>query len=96
LFFIAVILVGCSWGDKYNTLDVKQVEVVKVTIPDELLGRCKPDRPIDKNKYLKLKLYEREKYLTEYILYLYTVIKKCDIRIAKIKDLSTFAKPKPK
>lgn len=88
LIFISFILIGCSSAPKYNTLEVKEKEIVKVTIPDYLLIPCVPERPMSKEEYLKLKQYEREIYLTNYSITLLSVIKNCNDQIEAIKKLN--------
>jgi len=73
---------------KYNKLEVKEKEVIKVTIPEYLLKPCIPERPISKEKYLELKQYEKETYLTNYSISLLTIIKNCNEQIEAIKNLN--------
>lgn len=86
---ISFLLVGCS-TTKYNEIKVQDTKVVHQVIPDELLGPCPATVPMTKKEYMELKPHEREEYLTNYTISLYGDIKKCNIKIAKIKKLNTY------
>lgn len=91
LLITAIVLTGCATSPKYDKLEVSKVDVVYVTIPEELLTPCKPEKPLDRESYLKLKTWEREQVLTEYSVSLLKTIKECNININKIKDLNNSA-----
>lgn len=88
LFFLltAFILSGCALTPKKEV--VTQTKVVRITIPDKLLTNCIPNKPISKEEYLQLKIWEREQYLVSYNIYLLSVIKECNIKIDKIRELN--------
>lgn len=89
LLAITFLMTGCGIIPKYNKLEVNKTDVVYVTIPDELLKPCEPDKPLDTKSYLELKIWEREQVLTEYSISLLKTIKDCDLQITKIKELNT-------
>lgn len=91
LLITVIVLTGCATSPKYDKLEVSKVDVVYVTIPEELLTPCKPEKPLDRESYLKLKIWEREQVLIEYSVSLLKTIKECNININKIKDLNNSA-----
>lgn len=80
------LLSGCAFGPKYNTLEVKDKQVEKVKIQEELLVPCIPEKPMAKEEFLKLQPHEREAQLTEYSKGLLLTVKDCNIKLKKIKD----------
>ena len=80
-------LTGCAFGPKYNTLEVKETEVKVVKIQEELLVPCIPEKPFNKEEYLKLQIHKREQYLTDYSIGLLGTIKDCNIKLKKIRDI---------
>lgn len=92
LTLLTIILTGCASGPKYNKLEVAKTDVIYVTIPEELLTPCKPEKPLDVKSYLELKIWEREQHLTEYSVSLLKTIKECNLKINKIKELNVAPK----
>jgi hypothetical protein len=86
LFTSIFVLTGCASSPNYNTLEVKEKEVIKIKIQEELLVPCIPEKPLSKENYLKLQLHERELYLTNYSKSLLLTIKDCNIKLQKIKE----------
>lgn len=82
-----LILTGCS-SNPISTVNLKEKEVVKISIPEELLTPCKPEKPLDKDSYLKLNILERESYLTDYSISLLKELKICDSKIQSIRNLN--------
>lgn len=86
-----LLITACSSAPKYSTLEVSKTTVTYVTIPEELLTPCKPEKPIDTKTYLELKIWEREQLLTQYSISLLKTIKDCNLKIDKIKNLNNTA-----
>jgi len=92
-FFLIVMLslglTGCGiLGPRYNKIEVKDTEVVKIKIQEELLVPCVPEKPLSKEDYLKLQPHERESYLSGYSIGLLGTVKDCNIKLKKIKEFS--------
>lgn len=83
---LPLFLTGCGTTPQKEI--VTQTKVVRVTIPDTLLTNCIPNKPISKEEYLQLNIWEREQYLVSYNIYLLSVIKECNIKIDKIRELN--------
>lgn len=87
LAFVLINLTGCA-ASRYNTVEVQQKEVVKVTVPDFLIISCKPNPPMPVEEYVALEQTEREVYLTNYIQDLYVLLSKCDNAMIKIREFN--------
>lgn len=87
-----ILLSGCS-AFKAKPLEVNDVKIQYITIPEYLLIPCTPDRPITKEEYLKLEIFERETYLSNYSIGLLKVIKNCNIQLDEIRILNNRGKP---
>lgn len=85
---VGLFIAGCASSPTYNKLEVKEKEVVKVYVPDELLTPCIPDKPIDRETYLAQELHEREIYLTNYNISILRTLKECNIKLEKIKEFN--------
>lgn len=88
LLLTSIIFLGGCAKNIRPTEVIKETEIKYILIPDEYLKDCRPERPIDKEKYLSLDITERESYLTDYIIDLLKKLKECDIRIEKIRSLN--------
>lgn len=90
-FLVSFLLVGCS-TTKYNEIKVQETKLVYQSIPEELLSPCQATTPISKHDYMLFKPHEREEYLTNYTISLYGDIRKCNVKLAKIKEFNTLKK----
>jgi len=92
LFFFLVLslilLTGCSTSPKYTELNVTDTKVVQLSIPPSLTEQVYPQKLISQEEYLKLKIYEREQYLTDYIVNLMGNLKQCNVKLEAIKELT--------
>lgn len=89
LLLSSVLLSACaSFSSNYQKLEVKDKEVVTIEIPQSLLEPCVAPTPIDPNSYVELKIWEREQYLTSYIVELLKAIRSCNDKITSIKELN--------
>lgn len=91
LFLVSLLLIGlygCANGPKLNNIEVVKTKLVYVTMPDNILTPCVPDRPIDKESYLNLKLAQRESYLTDYSISLLSTIKLCNLQLEQARSLN--------
>lgn len=86
-FLVPFLLIGCS-TTKYNEIKVQDTKIVYQSIPEELLSPCQATTPISKHDYMLFKPHEREEYLTNYTISLYGDIKKCNVKLSKIKELN--------
>lgn len=87
--FSLLFLTACGTTPKYERLEVVNTKTEYVVIPDNLLELCIPEKPMEPNEYMKLKIgNEREEYLTNYNVSLLTTIKKCNINLKKIKKIN--------
>jgi len=92
LFLLSILtffLTACATGPRYDQIDVKEKELVYVTVPKHLVEPCVADKPTSKEDYLKLKPHEREQYLADYTVTLLTTIKECNIKLSKIRKLNS-------
>lgn len=81
------LLAGCA-STRTTELNIEDKEIVHISIPTHLTQECKPEKPIDKESYLALKIYEREEELSRYIVTLYSTIAQCNSQISQIKKLN--------
>lgn len=88
LIFLSFILLGCASGPKLNNVEVVQTKTVYVTIPDNILIPCLPEKPMDKDSYLKLTVPKRESYLTDYSISLLSTIKICNLQLEQARSLN--------
>jgi hypothetical protein len=73
---------------------ITQTKIVKQEVPEELLEIQKIKEFISKEEYLALTPYEREEYLTNYILNLLVRMKIYENQIQKIREINNESKPK--
>jgi len=92
LFSFSLFLSGCTSGPKLNSIDVVKTEIVYVTIPDNILAECIPEKPIELESYLQLTLPKRESYLTDYSISLLGTLKTCNLQLEQARSLNK--KPK--
>jgi len=85
---LAIALTGCGITQNRDTLEVAQVRVERVTIPEELLAPCTPNRPMPREQFLAFKPHEREHHLTDYIIGLLGTVRECNSRIEQIRILN--------
>lgn len=85
---VAMALVGCSTGTKYNKIELKQATVVHETIPQGLIDKCTADEPMSEKDYMDLAIYERENYLAKYSASLISAIGKCNTNLDVAKELN--------
>jgi hypothetical protein len=88
LLVITLFLTACASVQKKDSLTVKEKEVVKVRVPDELLTPCVPERPLSKEDYLSKSFPERETYLTDYSVSLLKTIKECNVKLDRIREFN--------
>lgn len=82
----AVFLSGCG-TTKPKTVEITNIKMVPIPIPDVLLEPCKPNKPITVDEYLKLNVLERETYLTNYSIDLMVNLSDCNKKLKSIKEL---------
>lgn len=87
ILFAAFILSGCAWFSKKpdKPAEIRYVQV-PYNIPTSLLTKCKAERPIDKDTYMKMSPMRREEYLVIYSVTLLSNLKDCDNKIGAVKD----------
>jgi hypothetical protein len=73
---------------------ITQTKIIKQEVPEELLEIHKIKEFISREEYLALTPYEREEYLTNYILNLLVQIKIYENQIKKIKEMNNEGKSK--
>lgn len=82
-----ILMTGCSTVKPISEINMSSTEIKYITIPEDLLTPCKPNKPMSSKDYLELTFTEREAYLTNYSIHLLTELKSCNNKISKIKLL---------
>jgi hypothetical protein len=83
---IAVSVTACSTTSQRTTTSA---EVSKVYIPDGLTASVPVQKFMPKEQYTALSPNDKEVALTEYIVVLYGVIKKYEVRLENIRSLNS-------
>lgn len=80
LFFLS------ACGGRETVKYVDKTQYIKTEVRSDLLEKCEATEPPDKDQYLKANKREKESLLTGYIISLHSDIRKCNIKIVKIKE----------
>jgi uncharacterized protein YdeI (YjbR/CyaY-like superfamily) len=91
IIILAVILSACASAPQKEY--VTQTKTIEQKIPEDLLSTFDDKELIKKEDYLNLPPYQREEYLTNYILDLMLQLKIYKNQIQRIKDLNNESKP---
>jgi uncharacterized lipoprotein YehR (DUF1307 family) len=84
---MCLFLIACGHNPPREV--VKEIELVPIEIPKNLLLKCKASSPIVPDEYIKLKAKKKEEALVDLTVKLYTDIKNCNEQIEGIDKYQT-------
>jgi uncharacterized protein YdeI (YjbR/CyaY-like superfamily) len=90
IIILAVLLSACASAPQKEY--ITQTKIIEQKIPEDLLSTFDDKEFIKKEDYLKLTPYQREEYLTNYILDLMLELKIYKNQIQRIKELNNESK----
>lgn len=86
LAIMSMFLVGCASNTPMKeTVYVNKYIYVKV--PTQLTKRIIPEKPISKDSYMAMSFYEREDYLSTYVVKLIGDVRMCNNQLDKIEKI---------
>jgi len=94
IIFLTIFLSACATTSTPQKEYITQTKIIQQKIPENLLSTFDNKELISKEEYLKLTPYQREEYLTNYILDLLLQLKIYKNQIERIKDLNNESKSK--
>lgn len=77
---------GCAFTQPPKT--VYKTETVYYEVPEQLTANVVPQRPVTKEEYLRMAIYERESYMADYATQNLKALHKCNAQLSSIAELS--------
>lgn len=86
LVLLAFALLGCASQPKPPVQIVYKTQYIYPSVPKELLTQVTPNPPVSSQVYLQMPVYQREGYLTDYVVDLLGTVAVCNKQLTQVED----------
>lgn len=88
MMLVAVFATGCAFNKPPPPTVVYKTQFIYQEVPERLTKTVTMSRPISKEEYLAMTVYERESYMADYSVQALKSLHKCNAQLGSISELS--------
>lgn len=88
MMLVAVFATGCAFNKPPSPTVVYKTQFIYQEVPEQLTKTVPMSRPISKEEYLAMTVYERESYMADYSVQALKSLHKCNTQLGSISELS--------